>query len=79
MAGPATTGNAFVLNNMEGNPVAVPANGIIKPGEELTLRMDLNMMSGMGGPHHFRVKLPVGGGSGDAPLTLELNIRGLFG
>ena len=79
MAGPATTGNAFILNNMEGEPIPLPASASLEPGEELNIVMQMRMHAGMDGPHLFRLRLAVDGQGDEAQSTLELYVRGFFG
>ncbi len=78
MAGPATTDNEFIFNNMAGEPIPLPATASLEPGEELHIVMVLKMHAGMDGPHVFRIRLPVTGQGGEEQ-TLELHIRALFG
>jgi len=79
VAGPATTGNTFVFNNMQGSPLPLPATSSLKPGEELKLQLEMMMHQGMGGPHLFRLRLLVAGEGGEAHPPLELYIRAFFG
>lgn len=57
---------------MEGIPLPLPINIDMKPGEEVELRIDLQMMTGMGGPHLFRMPIQVSGES----LPVVLYIQG---
>ena len=80
MAGPATTDNEFIFNNMEGELIPLPASANLEPGEELNIVIVMQMMdASMAGPHVFRLRLPVAGQNGEGQQTLELYIRGLFG
>jgi len=79
VAGPATTGKALVFNNMGGKPLPLPATASLQPGEELNIRMEMRMHQGMGGPHLFRLRVPVAGEGGEAHPPLELYIRAFFG
>ena len=74
MAGSATSGQRLTFNNMEGTPMALPLTRVIGPGEELELRMELQMMAGMGGPHRFRLPVWIEG----EQLPMELYVQGTF-
>ncbi len=79
VAGPATTGNTFILNNMEGRPMPLPVATILQPEEEINVRLEMRMHQGMGGPHRFLIKFLVDGEGGDPHPPLEFDIKALFG
>ena len=57
-----------------------PATATLQPGEELLVRVELNMHGeSMLGPHRFRFLLPVQGQDGSAQPPLEIYVKGHFG
>ena len=79
MAGPATTGNIFVLNNMQGTPLPLGAAATLQPQEEVQIWMQLAMDPGMDGPHHFVLHAAVTGEGGESYPPIELHVKGVFG
>ena len=74
MAGSATSPNRLTFNNMRGTRIPLPIVVGVKPGEEMELRLEMQMHRGMEGLHVFRLPLVVEGR--DQPLNLY--VRGLF-
>jgi len=64
---------------MGGTPLKGPVTKTIKPGEEVNVRLELQMMAGMDGPHLFQVTVPVRGEDGQEQQPLELYIKAHFG
>lgn len=79
MAGPATTGKTFIFNNMEGSPIPLPISVSLKPGEEISIRLNLLMDPGMDGPHNFLLRVLLDEKGGKLHPPLELYIRAYFG
>ena len=52
----------------------LPISIDVAPGDELELRMEMQMMAGMDGPHTFRLPIEVEG----ELLPLVLYVQGLF-
>ncbi len=74
MAGPATSGKRLTFNNMGGALLSLPISIGLGPGEEVELRLELQMMAGMDGPHLFRLPVLIEG----EQQPLELYVQGLF-
>ncbi len=74
MAGPATSGKRLTFNNMEGTFLSLPITIGLGSGEEVELRLELQMMAGMDGPHLFRLPVLIEG----EQQPLELYVQGLF-
>lgn len=79
VAGSATDGNTIVMNNMNGTPLKQPVTKTIKPGEEIYVRLELQMMTGMDGPHLLQMTVPVTGEDGQKQQPLELYVKAHFG
>ncbi len=74
MAGPATSGKRLTFNNMQGTFLPLPITMGLEPGEDVELRLELQMMAGMGGPHLFRLPVLIEG----EQQPLELYVQGNF-
>jgi len=79
VAGPATTGNVYVFNNMQGSPLPVPVMGSLDPQDQVEVWLQLSMDPGMAGPHHFLLKVYLAEESGTEYPPLEFHVRGTFG
>lgn len=77
VAGAATAGGGWVLDNMAEAAAPSPALLTLEPGRQTTIAVRLTMHEGMDGPHLFAIPVVVDDGSG-TPQTVELRLSGDF-
>lgn len=59
--------------------MGLPTKTTLESGEELHIRLELNMHEGMEGPHLFRLRASAAEEGGESLAPLELYVKGTFG